>query len=60
MIQTTFIARSTDGLLLSENYDKNTSDLLMAKRKIKMFLKTGNFKYETSDIRSIDVDNFVL
>lgn len=60
MILTTFIARSSDGLLLAENYDDNNQDLLKAKRKIKMFLKTDDRRDDSANLKCIDVDNYIL
>lgn len=60
MILTTFIARSSDGLLLAENYDDNNQDLLKAKRKIKLFLKTEERREDSSNLKCIDVDNYIL
>lgn len=60
MIHTTFIARITDGLMLSENYEESNESLIESKRKVKQFLKTQGSNKSLKDSECLEVGDYYL
>lgn len=60
MIHTTFIARATDGLMLSENYEESNESLIESKRKVKQFLKTQGSNKNLKENECLEVGDFYL
>lgn len=60
MIYTTFIARASDGLMLSENYEESNESLIESKRKVKQFLKTQSSNKQFKDSEFMEVGDYYL
>ncbi len=60
MIYTTFVARASDGLLLSESYEDKFAILFEATSKVKEFLQSKKVGKENFDLKLMEVSNYNL